>query len=202
MLGERVGIHRGGAVLVGLIGVLIVLRPGDASSSLSIGHFVALFAAFMGAITALIVRKIGNYEGSGSLMLYPLILSIIVSGTITPFVYQPMTFISFLMMSLVALFGFIASFLLITAYRMASTAIVAPMQYSQILWAVLYGAVFFHETPTIRTIAGALIIIASGIYIVLREGRPKVSNTTPVLENRPRIDVAIITADGERNERN
>jgi S-adenosylmethionine uptake transporter len=66
--------------------------------------------------------------------------------------------------------------------------IVAPMQYSQIIWAALYGWMFFDESVDLYTAIGSAVIIASGIYIVLREGTPSVSQNRPVLESRSRMD--------------
>ena len=74
----------------------------------------------------------------------------------------------------------------------AEAVIVAPMQYSQILWAVVFGAAFFDEWPDGVTLFGAAIIIASGVYIVLREGGGGASENTPVLRNRSRYDTAIL----------
>jgi S-adenosylmethionine uptake transporter len=79
----------------------------------------------------------------------------------------------------------VAGLCLIAAYRRAEAAIVAPMQYSQILWAALFGALFFGETPDEATLVGAGLIIASGLYIVFREAR--VSQTTPVIATRGRL---------------
>ena len=89
MLGETVGWRRSLAVTVGLIGVLVVLRPG--STALSAGHLAALAAAVFSAIAAVIVRKIGNDERSAVLLLYPMMANFVVMGFAMPFVYQPMS---------------------------------------------------------------------------------------------------------------
>ena len=73
---------------------------------------------------------------------------------------------------------------MIRAYQLGEAAIVAPMQYSQILWATAFGALFFGETPDQATALGAAVIIASGLYIVFRETRPGQSANTPVLRTR------------------
>ena len=65
------------------------------------------------------------------------------------------------------------------------------MQYSQIIWASIFGAVIFHEKSDVWTLVGTVIIIASGIYIVLREGTPAVSNTKPVTEARAEFDLGL-----------
>jgi S-adenosylmethionine uptake transporter len=190
MLGEKVGIRRGLAVLVGLCGVLVVLRPGAAD--LSMGHLAALGAAVTGSINSLIVRKIGHAERSAVLMLYPMMASFFITGAMMPFVYVPMPIEHLLMMGVIAGLGFIAALLIIAAYRAAPAVIVAPMQYSQIIWAAVYGASFFHERPDAWTIVGTAIIVASGIYIVLREGQGNVSMNSPVLSNKSRPETGLM----------
>lgn len=184
LLGERVGMRRGVAVVVGLAGVLVVLRPGGAE--LGLGHLAALSAAVTGALTSVIVRKIGGDERSAVLMLYPMVGNFLAMGAALPFVYAPMPVAHLGLMAVIALFGFIAGLLMIKAYRMAPAIIVAPMQYSQMLWAIFYGALLFDETIDLSTAIGSAIIIASGIYIVLREGTPQVSGNRPVLGTKSR----------------
>lgn len=187
MLGEKVGIRRGVAVIVGLLGVLIVLRPGG-GDGFSIGHLAALGAAVTGALTSVIVRKIGQRERSVVLMLYPMVLTFFAMGAMMPFVYVPMSVVDMGLTAVMAFLGMLGSLGIIAAYRTAPAVIVAPMQYSQILWAALYGWLFFDESVDFYTAVGSAVIIASGIYIVLREGTPSVSQNRPVLENRSRMD--------------
>mgnify|MGYP000042833533 CR=1 FL=1 len=184
ILGEKVGLRRGVAVVVGLLGVIIVLRPGQAE--LGLGHLAALSAAVTGALTSVIVRKVGEAERSAVLMLYPMVGNFLAMGAALPFVYEPMPVSHLGLMSVIALFGFIGGLLTIKAYRMAPAVIVAPMQYSQILWAALYGWLIFGEAVDLYTAVGSAVIIASGVYIVLREGTPKVSGNRPVLGSRGR----------------
>ena len=87
-----------------------------------------------------------------------------------------------------ALLGLLGGFMIIAAYRRAPAIIVAPMQYSQIVWAAIFGFLFFDETVDFWTVVGIAVIIAAGIYIVLREDTPKVSRNRPVLKTRPRFD--------------
>jgi S-adenosylmethionine uptake transporter len=190
MLGENVGIRRGIAVFVGMIGVIVVLRPGGAD--LSVGHLAALGAAVTGAINSLIVRKIGGNERAVVLMLYPMLASVFATGAMMPFVYVPMPVEHLGLMGVIAGLGFIAALLSIRAYRMAPAVIVAPMQYSQIIWAAVYGWIFFGESVDTWTVVGTSIIICSGIYIVLREGTAKVSKNSPVLSNKSRAETGLM----------
>ncbi len=188
MLGEKVGLRRGIAVIVGLVGVIIVLRPGG-GDAFGIGHLAALGAAVTGALTSVIVRKIGHAERSVVLMLYPMVLSFIAMGMIMPFVYIPMPVEHLALTAVMAFLGMLGALFVIAAYRTAPAVIVAPMQYSQIIWAALYGWLFFDESIDLYTGIGTGVIIASGIYIVLREGTPSVSQNRPVLESQSRLDL-------------
>jgi S-adenosylmethionine uptake transporter len=190
MLGEHVGIRRGMAVLVGLAGVLIVLRPG--SAELQFGHAIGLCAALTGALNSVIVRKIGAAERSAVLMLYPMIASVVLTGATMPFVYRPMPVEHLALMGVIAGLGFVAAMLTIAAYRTAPAVIVAPMQYSQIIWAAIYGTLFFDESIDRWTMIGTAVIIGSGIYIVLREGTPRVSINSPVLSNKSRAETGLM----------
>ena len=189
VLGEKVGWRRSLAVLVGLAGVLVVLQPGAAP--LGAGHLAGLLAAFGSAGAAVIVRKIGVDERSAVLILYPMMASFGVMGALLPFVYVPMPVLHLAGLGLIAVLGFIAALLHIAAYRSARAAIVAPMQYSQILWAVAFGALLFDEAPSPSTALGAAIIIASGIYVVFREDRIG-SKTSPVLQTRSRYVFGVL----------
>ncbi|WP_281857158.1 DMT family transporter [Litoreibacter halocynthiae] len=183
ILGEEVRLRRWLAVLVGLCGVLVVLRPGQ--TELGLGHLAALACAVGGAFASVIVRKIGREERTVVIMLYPMMANFLVMGALLPTVYVPMPIEDLGLIAIVAVFAWIAGRFLIGAYNTGEAVIVAPMQYSQILWATVYGALFFDEWPDFGTLVGSAIIIASGMYIVLRESRSTTSGT-PVLNTRSR----------------
>lgn len=187
ILGEVVRIQRWAAVGVGLIGVLIVLRPG--TTEITLGHVAALTAAFCSAFASVLVRKIGNEERSAVLILYPMLFAIVTMSLAQPAVYQPPSLTHLGMMALVGVLSVIAQHLIIRAYRAAPAGVVAPSQYSQIIWATIFGAVFFGERPDTWVAVGASIIIASGVFVVWRESRTNVSPNKPVLRVRsPRTD--------------
>ncbi|MFZ5709911.1 MAG: DMT family transporter [Pseudomonadota bacterium] len=189
LLGERVGLRRGVAVAVGLLGVMLVLRPGTAS--VGTGQLAALVAATSGAFVSIVVRKIGQEERSAVLMLYPMVANFIFAGAILPFVYRPMPIEHIGLLGLMSALGFSGGLFIIAAYRRAPAVIVAPMQYSQIVWAALYGTLFFREGIDAWTLAGTGVIVASGVYIVLREGNPDVSRNRPVLASPTRAETGI-----------
>ncbi|NCX20625.1 MAG: DMT family transporter [Rhodobacteraceae bacterium] len=152
MLGERVGIHRGSAVIVGMIGVLVVLRPGYVE--LGLGHAAGLTAAVGAAIGR----------------------------------YVPMALFDLGTVATMAILASLASLCIILAYKNGEASVVAPMHYSQMIWAIIYGYFFFAELPDRFTLIGACIIISSGLYVVFRESRVTVSENTPVLRNKSRAE--------------
>lgn len=188
VLGETVRLRRWIAVLVGLVGVMVVLRPGQ--TTLSAGHFAAMVAAVGGALASIVVRKIGSEERPVVMLLYPMVANFLLMALALPFVYVPMPTEDLGLLAVIATFAWIASRLVIAAYQAGEAAIIAPMQYSQIVWASLFGYIFFGEVIDEATAIGAGIIIASGLYIVLRESRSGASENTPVLRTRSRSETA------------
>jgi len=178
LLGEKVRLQRWIAVIAGLIGVVIVLRPGV--SALSTGHMAALLSASANSLSSILVRKIGGQERSAVLILYPMILLLIVMSVLMPGIYQPVAIGDLGLMAMVGFLSVIAQSAIIGAYRAAPAAVVAPLQYSQILWAALFGALFFSETPDFYVALGSLIIVASGLFVVWREAQENVSARRPV----------------------
>jgi len=187
LLGEKVRAQRWAAVIVGLVGVLIVLRPGV--TALTLGHAAALTAACANSIATILVRKLGGEERSAVLILYPMILSMTAMSMTLPVVYVPVQLADLGLMASIGFLSVIAQVFLIGAYRAAPAAVVAPLQYSQILWATFFGVLFFSETPDFYVGLGSSIIILSGIFVVWRESRENVSMKTPVLKTaNPRFD--------------
>jgi len=183
ILGETVRLRRWLAVIVGLLGVMIVLRPGQ--TELSLGHLAALAAAVGGSVASIVVRKIGSDERSEVLLLYPMIANVVVMGAALPFIYVPLPIEHMGGLALVAGMALVGTLCLISAYKNGEAVIVAPMQYSQIIWATLLGLLFFDETPDRFTVLGAAVIIGSGLYILFRESGGT-SEHTPVLDTKSR----------------
>lgn len=189
ILGETVRLQRWAAVFVGLVGVLIVLRPG--TSALTLGHVAALTSACAAALASVLVRKIGPNERPAVLILYPMILSMVIMGCLLPAIYVPVGLPHLGMMAAVGFLSVAAQYCVISGYRAAPAAVIAPMQYSQILWATAFGYLFFDEVPDVYIGLGSGIIIASGLFLVWRESRVSVSARNPVSRTpTPRFGVA------------
>ena len=188
ILGEKVGVHRWAAVVLGLAGVLVVLRPG--AEPLTLGHFAGLAAAAGSATVSVITRKVGRQERAAVLMLYPMVANFLLMGAILPFVYEPMPVEHLGLLAVMSALGFTAGLSIIAAYRLVDAAIVAPMQYSQIIWGAGFGLFLFAEVPDQYTGIGAGIIILAGLYVVIRESLGGRSENTPVLRTRTRPGAA------------
>jgi drug/metabolite transporter (DMT)-like permease len=189
VLGERVGLHRGISVLIGFVGVLIVLQPG--TDFFTLGHLSGIIAAIAAATNSLITRKIGQKEKTSVMLLYPMFGNFIIMGSILPFVYVPMPLTHLGGIALISFLGFVAMFCIVGAYKSSNASAIAPMQYSQILWAGFFGFLLFDDQLTASFMIGATLIIGSGLYIVKREWN-KDHSLQPVLGNgtfRPDIGV-------------
>lgn len=180
ILGETVKAYRWFAIAVGFLGVMIVLNPQG--QELSTGHFAGMLAALCSATTAVITRKIGSRENSLTLIAYPLLVNLSVCGIAMIWVYQPMPGKALAIMCSIGLLAVLGQALLIFAYRNAPAQYIAPFQYSQMLWAVLFGTLFFNEIPNRNVWLGSAIIVLSGIMIVWRE--MAVSSNKPILNTR------------------
>lgn len=189
MLGEVVRMRRGLAVVVGLIGVLIVLRPG--SSEFTAGHMAAITAACAGAFVSIITRKISAEERSVVMIIYPMMSNLVITAMILPFVYIQIPLADLGLFAIDTVLVLVAMWLLVSAYTRADAIIVAPMQYSQIIWATLFGIFIFAEYPAWQTYLGTAVIVLSGAYILRREASGGASENTPVLKTRTRAGHAM-----------
>lgn len=170
MLQERLTIVRLGAILMGLVGVLVVLRPGHAV--VQTGHIAAIFCAFCVALVAVLSRKIGGRAPLGLMLIQPMLANVVLLGMILPFYFRPMPLMDVGLILVHGACAFVAMGFMILAYRRAQAAVVAPMQYSQVVWALVYGALLFNEVPSIYTVAGSAIVIASGALILVGRAKP------------------------------
>ena len=180
ILGERVRAFRWFAIALGMAGVLVVLRPD--ASALSAGHAAALGAALSIASAAVITRRIGGREHGLTLILYPLLGNVVVTGIGTAFVYEPMPLATLASLGGVGILSVVGQSFVIEAYRRSEAQFVAPMQYSQMIWAIGYGALVFDEPVDATVLAGSAIIVLAGLLFVWRE--LAASTRRPVLSTR------------------
>ncbi len=167
LLGEAVGWRRWSAVLLGFIGVLIVVQPGGSAfqpaSLLPVGVAV-LYSVFM--ISA---RWIGPGEGMWTMMLFVVLFPMIYAAPFAFWVWAPVQAEDLWLFVAIAIFGSLGITLIGQAFRLAPAAVVAPFDYTSLVWATALGWLIWGDVLALWTIVGALIIVASGIIIVLRE---------------------------------
>ena len=169
LLKERIDPIRMMAVLIGLVGVVIALEPGK--SALAWGHAAALAGSAVGAVQYMIIRKVGAEERTATILIWPLVAQFLAAALLLPLVWQPMPMGDLLVSAWMAVAVVVGMLFIIAAYRMAPALVVAPMQYSQILWAAIFGALLFDETMERSVIPGAALIIIAGLIVVARQDR-------------------------------
>ncbi len=167
MLGEAVGRHRWSAVVLGFLGIVVVLRPG--LEPLDIGYFAALGSASVFALALLVTRQIGRDESDTAMLFWLIVGKLFISGLFLPFVYKPIEFGDLGLMAVIGILVGGAQICIVQAFRLAPPATVAPFQYTQMLWAVFYGYLFFGDVPDRFVISGSGLVVASGLYILWRE---------------------------------
>jgi drug/metabolite transporter (DMT)-like permease len=167
ILGEAVGWRRWSAVLVGFIGVLVMLRPGVAP--IGAGNLAALGAACASACAILLVRKLSVTETTTSIAFYSNVTAVVLTGIAFSATFVVPGLWDLMLMAASGLLGGTALLVLIAAYRRSPAALVAPFQYSQMLWAILLGALVWSDMPEPVMLLGASIVAGSGLFILYRE---------------------------------
>lgn len=182
ILREATGWHRWGAVLIGFVGVLVMIRP-DAGHFPAQGVAVAIAAALVTASVSLVLRELGRTEPAGVIVFWFTALSMIPLGLAMPFVAQGHDLLTWAMLLMIGLFGGIAQLCLTAALRWGPAPVVLPMDYSAIIWTTLLGVAIGEDWPLATTWIGAMLIVGSGLYIAWREHvrarRPMVSPAVP-----------------------
>ena len=167
LLGEEVGWRRWAAQLVGFTGVLVMIRPDFAT--IGLGHLLTAIAAVTGALGLITLRKIGGGESSASILAAVFVAIMLASAPMVPstFVAPEWSEVGFL--ALAGLLMGCGQAGLVLATREAAAVVVAPFQYSQMIWGVLFGALLFGDRPAPVLFAGMAVVMASGLYTVWRE---------------------------------
>lgn len=167
LLSEIVGWRRWLALLVGLMGVLIVIRPGtDAFQAAAV--FPLLGAAFW-AMGMIATRKTSFGDDAWTALTYSAIIGFMIVSMIVPFFWRPVSPTNMVLSSMVGCLSTLAQVIILFAYRLAPASVLAPFSYSQLIWAAIFGFIVFGEVPDRWTVIGAGVIVASGLYIAHRE---------------------------------
>lgn len=169
VLGEHVGPRRVVAVLLGLSGALIIIRPGtDAFTPVAI---LPMFAAACYAGYAISSRVLGASEDQWTNFIYTVLIGTILITIMVPFVWQSPTPLDWFLFCLIGFLGMIAHLLLLRAFLLGEASFVAPFAYVSMAFSAIWGFVFFAEVPDIYVFVGASIIIGAGLFIWYIESR-------------------------------
>jgi drug/metabolite transporter (DMT)-like permease len=172
VLGEKVGWRRWLAVLVGFAGVLLMLRPGSAGLQWAI--IFPLGAAVCGGLRDLITRRISGTETTVAVLAVTTTVVLLAGLATAPFVdWAPLRPADIATFAASGVLIAVAHTLMIEAFRRGEAVLVAPFKYSSLLWATLIGFFMFGEHPDPWTIAGAVIIVLAGLYVLHRETQLK-----------------------------
>lgn len=176
-LGETVGWRRWSAVLVGFLGVLIILRPvGAASSMLGFGAVMAVTGTVLYSVAIVLTRQMVNTETNAAIVTYQTLTAMVLIGAFLPWVFIMPTGSDWLLLVGVGILGGSATVAMTQSFRMAQISILAPFEYTAMVWGVLFGVTLWGDLPDRWIWVGTAIVVASGLYILHRETRVARSN--------------------------
>lgn len=174
LLREKVRIYRWSAVMVGLLGVIVILSPqlrtgfNITEDEAALGALLALVAAFFMAIASTTVRQLSKTEDTTTIVTYFLIAGTAVTALTAPTWVMPSALDAALLV-MIGVLGGCGQLILTQAYHHAEASLIAPFEYTSMLWVVAIGYFVFAEVPNTSVLIGAAIVIASGIFVIYRE---------------------------------
>ena len=168
ILKEKVSPKTWIAIFVGFLGVLIILRPG--LSIFDIKSLLPLMAAFFLGLYQVVTRKVSENDSTETSLFYTSLIGFIVMSILAFVYWQPLTLNSYFLFTSIGIFFSMGIYFQIIALSKARASIIQPFHYTLIFWAIILGYLVYDDLPDIPTIVGAIIIAASGIY-VLRAGK-------------------------------
>ena len=166
-LGEKVGLRRWIATALGLLGVIIILRPG--TSVFHPAAFFPLVSALAWACTLIMTRMMSGTERAITTMAYSSIAGVCILSALVPFVWVAPSWHDILFGIFIGVASTAGQWIVVLAFRYADASVLAPFSYTQLLWVSILGFLVFGEVPDIWTITGAAFIVASGLYTAHRE---------------------------------
>jgi len=166
-LGETVGVRRWLATAVGLIGVLIILRPG--TGAFHPAAFFPIVSALAWACTLIMTRMMSGRDHAITTMTYSSIVGVCILSALVPFVWVAPSWHDIMFGIFIGLASTAGQWIVVLAFRYADASVLAPFSYTQLLWVSILGFVIFGEVPDIWTVTGAVFIVGSGLYTAHRE---------------------------------
>jgi drug/metabolite transporter (DMT)-like permease len=169
ILKEPIGLHRMGAVLVGFLGVLIMVRPGGGAFEWA--ALLCIGASFCYSLSMVLTRHLGTTESLTSLVFYPNLAFLLGSTLLLPANWTPVPPAHIALLVGFGVFVIVPHFAITQAYRIAPPPVLAPFDYTTLVWALLWGWLLWKEWPSAATLMGACIVVLAGLYVVYREAQ-------------------------------
>lgn len=178
ILGEWVGWRRWTAIGIGFIGVLVVIRPG--LGGMQWAALLSVAAAILYASYSIATRMVMRHDSAETTLFCANLVGALIMLVALPFVWTvPPSLLDFALLLGVGAFGSLGHYLLILAHHRAPASVLSPFIYTQLVWASALGYLIFAQVPSGWTLAGAAIVVASGLYLLNRE-RKVASRVAPV----------------------
>jgi len=168
-LGERVGVHRWAAVTVGLVGVIVMVRPG--SELFSAWSLLPLGSALFYSVGVIMVRTLSKTESPATIVLYFSLFAAATTGSASIFTWHTPLTSDLVLLVAMGVAGGVMQLCAINALKRAEVTVIAPFEYTSLLWSAALGYLIWHEVPGYHIWAGAVLVGAAAIYIIIREAR-------------------------------
>jgi drug/metabolite transporter (DMT)-like permease len=168
-LHEKIHWQRWICLFLGFVGILIILRPDGSVFQFAGG--IALLTGITYAISNVLVKRLDANDSNISIVFYPSVMIALIAAIWLPSVWIMPTPGDWMLFLLAGVLGWAALQSLVMALRLAPVSIVAPLEYSSLLWVVGIDYVFFNLVPSLNMMAGACLIIVSNLYIVFHEAK-------------------------------
>lgn len=168
MLGEKVGWRRWIAVFVGLAGVIVILKPSGAGL-ITLGGLAALVSAVGYALSAITIRILSMTDSSAATVFWSLLLVTLISGGVATLQWVPLHWEHWPWIAGLGLSGALGQYFMTQAFRLAAPAVIAPLEYTALMWGMTFDWLLWLTAPSARMLLGASVIVASGLYVIYRE---------------------------------
>jgi drug/metabolite transporter (DMT)-like permease len=181
VLGERVGRRQWIALAIGFLGVLLMVRPGGALATPLV--VLPITTAVCYACFQVTTRSLGTTDRPGTTTFYTAVVGFLVLAPFIPANWVTPAASDLALMVLLGVMAAISQGLFVLAFRLAPASTLAPLAYSQLVWATLTGVVFFGDIPAPSTIVAMIIIVIAGL-LVIDAGRGRVT-PLPITDEDP-----------------
>lgn len=200
ILGEKVGSRQWIALAVGFLGVLLIVKPG--SATFNPGSIFILLSVLFYALNVMITRKLRTTDSSATMAYYSSLVYLVAAAVLSPlaivvgersdahpsiaFLLHAWTMPSLLDWAIIAGLGLVwagGMYFIARAYSTTQASVIAPFEYLSLPINVMWGLVIWHEIPTLTTLAGALLTLSSGMFILYQEQKQRTNMNAPILNN-------------------